>query len=229
MARQVGIQSIPRQYQDGFIEIRDIPDEDLQELLAAFDAAPLLINPDALSERLASDMEGVSHESISDIVNSLLSTYSLREQFSISVSEVAKYLAQAMQESDSKRLAFQDEEQRDRFEERLVALLNSSSLDLIGKASELTLERERFMREARLVTDIRPIFGTESVSRPEGAVIVHTLKFSYWESNEPKDFHLAIDAADIRNLRILLDRAEEKAGSLRAILQEAEVQLIDLE
>ena len=231
MAQQVRIRSIPRQYQDGFIKIRDLPNEAvLQELISAFDKAPLLINSDALSERLAAEVEAVSRESISDIVASLLSAYSLREQFDISMSEVAGHLAQVMQESGVERLGFKDEEQHAEFERRLVALLNSGSLDLIGKASDLTLEQERFMREARLITDIRPIFSTESVSRPEGAVIVHTLKFNYWdESNELRDFHLAIDATDIRNLRTLLDRAEEKAESLRAILQETEVPLVDLE
>lgn len=231
MAQQVRIRSIPSQYQDGFIGIRDLPSEAvLQELLSALETAPLLMSSDALSERLSEDVEGIPRKSISDITASLLSAYSLREQFDISMSEVAGHLARTMQESGVERLRFEGENQRAEFERRLVAMLNSGSLDLIGKASELTFEQGRFMREARLMTDIRPIFGTEAVIRPEGAVIVHTLKLSYWdESNEPRDFHLAIDAADIRSLRTLLDRAEAKAESLRSVLRETEVPLVDLD
>lgn len=231
MARPVRIQSIPRQFQDGFIKTRDVSDEALRELLSALDAAPLLVSPGALSERLASDVKAISRDDINDILISLLSVYSLQEQFDdVSISEIAEHVARAMQDSGSERLRFIDEEQRSQFEQRLVALLSSGSLDLIGKASELTLEQERFMREARIITDVRPIFGTDPANRPNGAVIVHTLKLSYWdESNEFRDFYIAMDAIDVRNLQALLERAEAKAGSLRSILEKAEVPVVDVE
>lgn len=231
MARSVRIQGIPRQFQDGFIKVRDVSDEALRELLSALDTAPLLMNTDALSERLASKVKAISRGDIIDILASLLSVYSLREEFDLSTSEVAEHIALAMEEGGQERLRFADEEQRDQFGRHLVALLSSGSLDLIGKASELTLEQERFMREARIITDIRPIFGNDPANRPNGAVIVHTLKLAYWdESNEFRDFYIAMDAVDVRNLRSLLERAEAKAASLRSILDEkAGVPVVDVE
>jgi hypothetical protein len=230
MARRIRIQSIPEQYQDGFIAIRDLPDQAIQQLLSALDTAPLLVSSDALSERLVEDVEAISRGGISSILASLLSVYSLRQEFDISVSELAEHLAQAMQEGGPETLRFTDGEQRGQFEHRLVALLTSSSLDLIGKASELTTEQERFMREARIITDIRPIFEDDSVDRPSGAVITHTLKISYWDdSNQNRDFYMALDAVDVRNLRASLERAEAKARSLRSILDQAEVPLVEID
>ena len=103
MAQRVRIQSIPRQYQDGFAKIRDISDEAIRQLLYALDEAPLLMNPDALADKLTSSVEAISNEEISDILWSLFSVYSLREDFELSTSEVAEHIARVMQESRSEK------------------------------------------------------------------------------------------------------------------------------
>lgn len=229
MARRVRIQGIPRQYQDGFVKIRDADDQTLRQLLSALDEASLVMNADTLAERLASGVEAVSHDDMSDILLSLLSVYALREEFDLSTSEAAGNVAQAMQDSSLEKLALSDED-RDKFEERLVALLSSSRLDLVGKASALTLEQEHFMREARIVTDIRPVFGSNPASHPSGAIITHTLRLTYTDSdNRRRDFYIALDAVDVRDLQDSLKRAEKKAGSLKSMLDAAKVPLIDLE
>ncbi len=207
-----------------------MPDQAIRQLLSALDTAPLLISSDALSKKLAENVEAIPQDDLDSILMALLSVYSLRQEFDVSVSELVEHLTQAMQKSGTEELRFADEEQRERFEQRLVGLLTSSSLDLIGKASELTTEQERFMREARIVTDIRPIFEDDSADNLSGAVITHTLKISYWdESNQGRDFYLALDAVDLGNLRASLERAEAKARSLRSILDRAEIPLVELE
>lgn len=229
MTRRVRIQSIPRQYQDGFVKIRDASDQTLQQLLSTLDEASLIMNADTLAERLASGVEAISHDDMSDILWSLLSVYSLREDFDLSTSEAAANVAQAMQDSSLEKLALSDED-RGKFEERLVALLSSSRLDLVGKASALTLEHEHFMREARIVTDIRPVFASDPASRPSGALITYTLRLTYIDSdNRRRDFYIALDAADVRDLKDSLKRAEKKASSLKLMLDAAEIPLIDLE
>lgn len=187
------------------------------------------MNPDAVSERLASGVEVISRDDAEDILWALLSVYSLREEFDLSTSEAVEHLAQAMQESSSEKLKLPDED-RGYFEERLVALLSSGKLDLMGKASALALEHGHFMREARIVTDIRPVFGSDPSSRPSGAVIVHTLRITYTDdNNQRRDFYVAMDAVDVRNLQDSLKRAEKKVSSLKSMLEAAEVPFIDLE
>lgn len=229
MAQRLNIQGIPRQYQDGFAKIRDMSDEDVRQLLYALDDAPLLMNPAALADRLASSVETIASEDISDMLWSLFSMYSLRDEYEISLSEVAEQIAQAMQESRNEKLRLTSAE-RGRFEERLVALLNSGKLDLLGKASVLAQDHEHFMWEARILTDIRPIFGSDPSSKPEGAVIAHTLKLTYANnSNQRKEFYVAMDAVDLHNLHKLLQRTEQKTSSLRATLDAAGIPLVDLQ
>lgn len=227
MARTVRIHGIPRQYQEGFVKIRDLSNGEVQELLSAFDEAPLVMNPDVLAERLALNVEWYSREDMSDTLWSLLSVYALREEYELSTSEAVKHIAQAMQDSSSEKLKLTD---RDQFEERLIALLSSSRLELAGKASSLMQEHERLMRDVRIITDVRPVFGTELEGKPNGAVVLHTLRLTYSDdSGERREFYVAMDAVDLRKLREALKRAEDKAGSLKSMLRDASVPPIDLE
>jgi hypothetical protein len=134
-----------------------------------------------------------------------------------------------MQDSDSEKLKLPDEDS-EQFEQRLVMLLSSGPLDIAGKASNLRLEYERFLQEARIITDIRPIFGADLSEPPSGALVAHTLKLTYWdEKNESRDLYIALDAVDIRNLSDLLERAKTKANSLQAMLGAVAVPFVDVE
>ena len=110
-----------------------------------------------------------------------------------------------------------------------MALLNSGKLDLLGKASALTLDHEHFLWESRIMTDIRPVFGSDPAGSPSGATIAHTLKLTYADdNNQRRDFYVAMDAVDLRNLQDALHRAEKKSGSLKSMLEAAGIPFIDL-
>jgi hypothetical protein len=59
--------------------------------------------------------------------------------------------------------------------------------------------------------------------KPYGAVVIHTLKLSYHEEGDHKDFLVALDDDDIKALRAVLDRAEAKARFLRKQLKDTHV------
>jgi hypothetical protein len=79
---------------------------------------------------------------------------------------------------------------------------------------------------AKILTDVRYAFQADPEQRPYGAVIIHTLKLSYHEQGEHKDFLVALDDEDIPILKGILNRAEAKAKVLRKQLDAANV--IDL-
>lgn len=95
----------------------------------------------------------------------------------------------------------------------------------------MLFEHEHSFRQARIFTDIRPVFepGQPADAPPQGGTIVHTLKISYYADNEPKDFFIALDTSDTRALRDQLERADMKAQSLKAVLAAAKVRYIDAE
>ncbi len=113
------------------------------------------------------------------------------------------------------------------FTERLAALLALDSLNSIAlKAKELQAESERTFCDARIITDVRPVFG-ENIEDSPAMIIVHTLKIGFHESGH-KDIYVALDAGDIANLKKTLQRAEDKANKLKAILDKAGLRNLDL-
>ena len=113
------------------------------------------------------------------------------------------------------------------FIQRLASLLVLDSLNTTAlKAKELQLESERTFCEARIITDIRPVFG-DNIDEAPTIMIVHTLKIGF-HVPEHKDMYVALDAADIIGLKKTLGRAEEKANKLKTILDAAGIRSIDL-
>ena len=66
------------------------------------------------------------------------------------------------------------------------------------------MDRERSMLTAKILTDLRYAFKHDVEQEPYGAVVMHTLKLSYHEEGEHREFLLALDDEDIRSLRSIL-------------------------
>lgn len=107
------------------------------------------------------------------------------------------------------------------FAEKLVSLLSVKPLNVSAKAIDLQTEDERVFCDARILTDLRPVFGSDSAATPEGLTIVHILKLGYDQGGERhRDFYVALNADDLQTLRKVIDRAEAKAKSLKNAIRD---------
>ncbi len=176
-------------------------------------------------------VDTIAVSDIEEIVPALLSLYSIKDDPQFSALEVAEGMTLGMEEVPSEELRSPSEkEQRDRFRNRLLELLGIDALSTVARAGGLLLENEHSLRQTRIITDIRPIFESEKPQAPPaGAVIVHMLKISYWADNEVKNFFVALDTNDVRELSEQLARANSKAESLKSALDLAGVDYIDAE
>lgn len=218
---------VPREYEGGLAKIRDLSDESAQELLAALKQVPATYDQSALSSAVAEKVDTIAASDVNEIVPALLSLYAYRDYSQSAISDVAESMVQAMLESESERLRLLPED-RDFFTKRLSELLSVEPLNRVVRASILLHENEHSLRDARILTDIRPVFETENPDAPpRGAVILHTLKISYRADNTVKEFFVALDTDDVRKLLDQLERADAKAESLKSILKTAQVPYID--
>ena len=134
--------------------------------------------------------------------------------------DFAEEICKAIEESKSDVLKIPAGRRED-LRQRLAKLLGyENSLGVTSKALDVMTEHERILCGARIVTDIRPVFGRPT-DKPTAAVIVHNLKISYHQDDEHREFYVALDTEDVVRLRTLLERAEMKAQSLEALLQRA--------
>jgi hypothetical protein len=145
----------------------------------------------------------------------------------MSIEEFTREIARAAEATGDEKLRASP----DRWEvlrERLGRILGPTSpLWLSAKANLLRVEQERLFCDARILTDIRPIFGRKASTGPAALTIVHTLKLSYHHgSEELEELFVSLDDDDLQTLKQVIQRAEEKQGALEPLVQKTGIDLL---
>jgi len=120
-------------------------------------------------------------------------------------------------------------QKRDVLRERLSVLLETDCLKVGAKAYELLFEHEHNFLNARILTDVRPLFGESPGVSLIGAMVIHTLNINYVQSNKQQSFYIALDERDVKKLIEVLERAKSKAASLRTVLTNAQLPYVGVE
>jgi hypothetical protein len=109
------------------------------------------------------------------------------------------------------------------FKERLLFLLNSSQVYYASKTRELSNEYGNIYIGARVICDIRPVFGMNLDEAPKGGIIIHSLHIHYKADAESdhKDIFLALTSKDIQTLKDMLIRSEKKENALKLVLEKS--------
>ena len=115
------------------------------------------------------------------------------------------------------------------FQEKFHALLNIKSLSSRTKAANLIVDNQIIFKDAKIISDIRPIFGDNIEDQPIGAVIVHRLKIVYDENDELKNFHIALDEKDVESLIGHLKRTQTKSKSLKRFINSSGLSSYEIE
>ena len=102
--------------------------------------------------------------------------------------------------------------------ERLRKLLGYESIAAPAKARSLLVDHANYLCRARILTDVRPVFGPDVEQTPATALVVHTLKLSYHQGSSLHDFFVVLDRRDLDELSELIERAKNKENSLHAML-----------
>ena len=87
------------------------------------------------------------------------------------------------------------------------------------KAEQLGVAHQKLFMEAKLVTDLRPVFDSSGNQILE-SLIIQTLLIKYFDGNEPQCIELALDSQDVAQLLRKCERAERKAVALKRTLGE---------
>lgn len=218
---------IPEEQQDGFKKLAALSDESVKALtLSLEERFPGLNDSETLAD-IASSATGISSADADAVMRVLTTLYVLRARREALIPAFVEDVAQAMDESDVEGLRLSDED-RARFKDRLAELLNVESVSTESKAIDVQYENDHVFHSARIVTDLRPIFGPNPEDAPVGAVIVHMLRITYRERTRLRNVFVALDTEDVGKLGDVANRADLKAKSLKAFLQGTELPLIDL-
>jgi hypothetical protein len=113
--------------------------------------------------------------------------------------------------------------------ERVQAISgNNQVIRLIAKATDVVSDNKTNFQEARILSEIRPIF-TDSEHKPKAAVIVHNFKVVHYEDFQSKEFFFTLETKDLAYLQKVITRAIQKADQLQAMLVDANITYLQSE
>lgn len=107
-----------------------------------------------------------------------------------------------------------------------VAMKMDEPLGVTAKALDLATDFDRLLVDARIITDIRPVFHTDANDRPAAAVVVHSLRISYSHNRRMEEMTFALDSKDLAALKKQLDRACVKEETLGELLGNAKLPVL---
>jgi hypothetical protein len=209
---------IPKRYKPGFEKLRSLSDSSFESLRVELEKCPPMVRVEAIANYLASSVPEVRQDDLELILSSLCMTYIIRVNLDVSIQRIASDVAEAMR-SEAEDQSTVSEAGYLKLKERLGRLLAIDSLTYASKAIELRNDFLCLFCDARVLTDLRPIFAKPE-QKALGAIITHTLKLEYHEHGEHKEIYVALDSEDIVTLKKMLERAESKEQSLRTNLRD---------
>lgn len=223
MARLV--YQIPDVHRQSLIHLFAMADESFDRLHQGLASAPLTVPGRPIVEHVKATVQD-GQGTIEPLVQMLRSlALAWEKQESLPVADFALGVRDALQKgTDAGDIDW------DRGQKRLVTLLQLDTVSLIGRAGAILGEHERYFSDARILTDLRPVFRRESITEPPaGAALTHVLRISYYEETlaASKDFYVALDPDGLRQLLATIERAQVKEATLRQTLVGTQLALID--
>jgi DNA-directed RNA polymerase subunit F len=220
--------TIPNRYKLGLLLIAGLDDDSFREIYEALEQAPEeSFSEKDLADKVAERTQRLGPDDVLKIVTTLASLYQVRRRSKVSSPTLANDLYDAIRNEYGEQAT---EERWGKFKERIGKFLVLKSLNVLSaKAKELQSDVERYLCDARILTDLRPVFRSE-VDLPQGVIVVHTLKLAYHDAatGRHEELFVSIDNDDIEKLKEILKRAEEKTKSLTSKLQISGVRMLNL-
>src|SRR5712691_4247671 len=153
----------------------------------------------------------ISSSDASEIAGSILQLYWGLIQSRKTVQDFASEVA------DSPDLKDLSPDKKPGFQQCLIRLLGLRPIYVGQNALSLIYDNERVLSQARIISDLRPVYGPKVEEGPAGAIIVHTLKLEYQTISGPAEFFLALTVEGIESLLNTVQRAKEKDANLRTV------------
>ena len=208
---------IPPKHLTALTRIRNLGDSSFEELVLALVDTPPVLYVDDLRDQVASRVSVLGQSEIDEILHALIEMYSTGIRFDLSIDDLTTHVCKALTEIEDPKTKLSDED-LDQYKGRLVKLLNIESIIFPVKGVGVLSDHERVFSHARILTDLRPIFGSSPESPPKAIAMVHTLNISYLSQGDEKNFYVSLDSEDIKTLMATLERATSKAKNLGPLL-----------
>lgn len=218
---------IPPAFKTPLANLIAMSTKDRQQLTEIIRAVPPGQDRATLAARIVSETE-LDKERAGGIVSMLMSLYRVIQDTPID--EFIEEVCDAVRTSgrvEGKEVDWSS------FKQDLTGLLSSDeTFGVTAKALDIRKRQAHVYCEARILTDIRPVFKMDAADGPTAAFVTHTLRISTHDKGDfstVKDFFVSLDADDLKELRRLVDRAITKEAGLKSLIEDTHVAYLELE
>ena len=197
---------IPKEDFESLIELVNLGDEEFKSISEKILA---LNNLDRFDDIKSALSEITSHYNvILNLVFTLCALDIKEEQF---VADLFSYYT-----ANIKKIEKQLDEEI--FKNRFLSFFTKKSpIRLAAKSLLLSFEVDHIYRDARILTDIRPVFSNKDDLDLLGNITINQLRISYRRKNKVDNFFVSLDNEDLENLKNVIERAINKTKILKEI------------
>jgi hypothetical protein len=218
---------VPREQISHIKKFLELPDEKVAGFLAALAKAGPQFNVSDLAAEISGPLD-IPHSLAEGIIRVLASLYLTR----VLGQPIEKFLDQQVFVALRREEAFSAEKVQDQWHKLrkflIAALSLERSVGTAAKAGPVLTQHERIFIDARIMTDLRPIFHLDVSEKPDAAVIVHMLRISQRDNyGNRSDEYFALDSNDIALMKVIIERATKKEKTLKGIMESSGVTVLD--
>lgn len=217
---------IPRQDYPVLAELLKLPKETTKSLVKALQEEPPVLFKKTLISRV-SEKTQLSRSKLIKLMNIIFKVFATYKRTGLEIDSFLKELRETLAETKFKGLTFRDDQWVERKNFLSKILCCEDSIGVTEKALNVMVDHARIFRNARIITDLRPVFRQDPSKPPAAAVTIHTLKIEYREDNQEKDFFVALDSMDIAQLEKLVARAKLKEVALKNTLSSSTITILE--
>jgi hypothetical protein len=185
--------NIPERYRAGVSKIRRLDERTVQEIRKALDnpheasaknnhGVEVPRDPNSVAISAVRSVATINVAEFAQIAESFAGLYTARSIREMPIEDFVEQVCDAMEIIPQEDLRVPSSE-RELFKGKLFTLLSSDFFGIVAKAYDLATEGRTFC-SARILTDLRPVFGARVEDGPQAMVVLHTLKLTYHEGGK---------------------------------------------
>ena len=209
--------TIPKEYEAGVANAKKLSDADTERVLRVLKEADPGASPSEIVEKLREVLPSFPKDDVDKLVEALYSLSRFRADVNVSVGEFVDDLVDAIRESANKDIHTSSRDELERLRNRFKSLLTAGPISVLAKARELRQDFANIFWDAKVITDIRPVWNGDATQPPEGVVITNTLKLEYHHVGGHAELYMYLNKEDIETLIYVLVRAQDKMATLRTL------------
>lgn len=217
---------IPKSDYPALSKLVHLAEATAKSLVKALQKEPPALYLRLLSNRISQKI-GISGPETHELLDVIAKLFSSYKKMGWKLDEFLHVLRQTLAEANIPDLTFTEDQWKTRKSFLSKLLECEDSVGVTAKALSVMVDHTRAFRDARILTDFRPVFRSNPNEPPAAAVIIHTLKIEYKADHQDKDFFLALDSMDLDRLAKLVMRAKLKEKALKLSLRPSKILILE--